>query len=114
MFICKNGKNNFKLFSEKYTHTNKSAYCLKLIDKIKSVIKCMRWKAFFFLTCNGSNGNSNNCDNMKETFRFKSKNHPEQISELKNFEKELLDVIPSIKLGDIRDKFQTKIKKQYI
>ena len=51
---------------------------------------------------------------MKETFRFKSKNHPEQISELKNFEKELLDVIPSIKLRDIRDKFQTKIKKQYI
>ena len=88
----------------------KSAYCLKLIDKIESVIKRMRWKAFFFLTCNSSNANSNNCDNMKETFGFKSKNHPAQINELKNFEKELLDIIPSIKFRDIRDKFQTKMK----
>ena len=88
----------------------KSAYCLKLIDKIESVIKQMRWKAFFFLTFYSSNANSNDCDNMKETFGFKSKNHPAQINELKNFEKELLDIISSIKFRDIRDKFQTKMK----
>ena len=88
----------------------KSAYCLKLIDKIESVIKRMRWKAFFFLTCNSSNANNNNCDNMKETFGFKSNNHPAQNNELKNFKKELLDIIPSIKFRDIRDKFQTKMK----
>ena len=90
--------------------TTKSAYCLKVIDKIASVIKRMRWRVFFFLTCNSSNGDSNNCDNMKETFAFKSKNHPAQISELKNFEEELLDIIPSIKVRDIRDKSQAKMK----
>ena len=86
----------------------KSAYCLKLIDKIESVIKRMRWKAFFFLTCNSSNANSNNCDNMKETFGFKSNNHPAQNNELKNFEKELLDTIPSIKLETLGISFKQK------
>ena len=101
---------NFSYSPKNIPIPTKSAYCLKVIDKIESVIKRMRWKALFFLACNSSNGDSNNCDNMKETFAFKSKNHPAQSNELKNFEKELLDIIPSIKFRDIRDKFQTKMK----
>ena len=101
---------NFNYSLKNIAIPTKSAYCLKVIDQIESVIKRMRWKAFFFLTCNSSNANSNNCDNVKETSGFKSKNHPAQINELKNFEKQLVDIIPSIKLRDIRDKFQTKMK----
>ena len=64
---------NFNYSLKNIPIPTKSANCLKRIDKIESVIKRMRWKAFFFLACNSSNANSNNCDNMKETFGFKSK-----------------------------------------
>ena len=57
---------------------SKSSYQLQLIDKIKSVIKRMRWKAQIFLT---NTYNVNNSVN-REIYGFKSKHHPDLRKEL--------------------------------
>ena len=97
-------KVNFN-YSLKNTPTpSRSSHQLKLIDKIESVIKWMRWKAFFFLKDNNSN------ESASETFGFKSKRHPAQITEMQCFEKDLLDMIKSSKFRNVQDHFQTKMK----
>ena len=91
----------------------KSSYQLKLIDKIESVIKRMKWKTLFFLRGNSNTNKAKNNDTTeseKDTFGFKSKQHPAQINELQSFEKDLLDMIKSIKFRNVKDGFQTKIK----
>ena len=91
----------------------KSSYQLKLIEKIESVIKRMRWKTFFFLRDNNDINKTNSNDineSGKETFGFKSKQHPAQINELQSFEKDLLDIIKSIQFRNVKDDFQTKMK----
>ena len=46
---------------------SKESYQTNLIDKIESLVKHMRWKAFYHL-------NQQKCDNnIKETFGFKSR-----------------------------------------
>ena len=91
----------------------KSSYQLKLIEKIESVIKCMRWKTFFFLRDNSDINKTNSNDineSGKETFSFKSKQHSAQINELQSFEKDLLDIIKAIQFRNVKDDFQTKMK----
>ena len=51
---------------------SKSSYKLKLIDKIETVIKCMRWKSQFFI-------NGDSTETKKQTYGFKSKQYPPQI-----------------------------------
>ena len=81
----------------------KSSNQLKLTDKIEIIIKRMRWKAHFFMS-----GNMIECD--KESFGFKSKNCPAQIKELEAFEKDLLDIVKSIKFKNINNKFPNLLK----
>ena len=57
-------------------------------------------------------GNVNECD--KESFGFKSKNCPVQIKELDAFEKDLLDIIKSIKFRQINNKFQSLMKADIV
>ena len=64
----------------------------------------MRWKAHFFL--NGSNRE----ENRKKTFGFKSRHHPPQPNELEMFEKDLLNIINTIKFRDQKNTFQQKLK----
>ena len=88
----------------------KSSSQFKLIDKIGTAIKRMRCKTLFFLRDNSDINKANNNDiseSEKETFGFKSKQHPAQINELQNFEKDLLDIIKSIQFGNKKDDFQT-------
>ena len=82
---------------------SKSLYQLKVIDKFKSVIKRIRWEAHFFMI-----GNVIKCD--KESSSFKSKNCRSQIKELESFEKDLLDIVKSIKFRNINKKFQNLMK----
>ena len=60
-------KINFNYSLKNIPTPSRSSYQLKLIDKNESVIKRMRWKAFFFLKDNNSN------ETERETFAFKSK-----------------------------------------
>ena len=46
----------------------------------------------------------------KEFFGFKSTNCPELIKELEAFEKDLLDIVKSIKFKNINNKFQNLMK----
>ena len=81
-----------------------TSYQLKLIEKVESVIKRMRWKAHFFL--NGDNTE----EIRKETFGFKSRYHPPQPTELEMFENDLLHIINSIKFRNQKNIFQQKLK----
>ena len=81
-----------------------TSYQLKLIEKVESVIKRMRWKAHFFL--NGDNTE----EIRKKTFGFKSRYHPPQPTELEIFEKDLLHIINSIKFRNQKNIFQQKLK----
>ena len=75
-----------------------------LIEKIKSFIKRMRWKAHFYLKKNTSHISYIDYD-------FKTKNYPSQSKELQNFEKDLLDTIKLIKSWIVKDPFQRKLKE---
>ena len=88
------GKINFNYSLKNIPTKLKLSYQPKLIDKIESVIKLMRMKAHFFMS-----GNVIECD--KESFSFKSKNFLAQIKELETFEKDLLDIVKSIKFRNI-------------
>ena len=69
---------------------------LKLIGKIESVIKRMRWKAHFFL-------NKGKCkSDNKNTFGFTSRYHPPQSFELGKFEKNLFSFINLMKFSNTR------------
>ena len=69
-------KINFNYSLKNIPIPSKTSYELKLIEKIESVIKRIRWKAFFHLNKNGR-------DEMEtEKFGFKSKNCSPQSKEL--------------------------------
>ena len=46
----------------------------------------------------------------RETLGFKSKHHPCQLRELDNFEKDLFNVVPSLKIRKLNETFQEKMK----
>ena len=66
---------------------------LQLIDKNECIIKRMRWKAHFFQ--DDANNTSNRM--VKETYCFRSKHHPGQCKELETFEKDLYNIVSSLK-----------------
>ena len=66
----------------------------------------MRWKPNFFL----NNNEKNNEEVKRETFGFKSKYHPCQPRELDNFEKDLFNVVVSLKFRKIKWQFSVKMK----
>ena len=66
-------------------------YLIKLIEKIESVAKRMRWRAHFFLQ------EKHESDIPREDFGFKSKSAPPQCKHMEAFETEFLDMILNIK-----------------
>ena len=96
-------KINFNYSLKNIPVPSKSSYKLKLIDKIESVIKRMRWKAHFFI-------NGDSTETKKETYGFKSKQYPSQIKELDMFEKDLFELVKSVKFRNSNDEFQNEIK----
>ena len=83
--------------------SSKSSYQIKPFDKIESVIKRMKWQVQFFMS-----GSVMEYD--KEPFGLKSKNCLVQIKELEGFEKDLLEIVKSIKFRSINNKFQNLMK----
>ena len=70
-------------FQKNIPTPSRSSYQLKLINKIESITKRVKWKAFFSLKDINSN------ETARETFEFKSKQHPAQIIEMQCFKKNL-------------------------
>ena len=82
----------------------KQQYKIKLIEKIESLVKRMRWKAHFFL-------NPDTTANDKNNYGFKSRGCPPRLKEMDAFEDDLFNVVNNITFRNITDKFQTTLKK---
>ena len=65
----------------------------------------MRWKAHFFLSDNNQQQENFN------TYGFKSRKYPPHITLLDEFEKDLYDIVPSLKYRKINNDFQKNLKK---
>ena len=89
-------------------------YKLKLVEKVESVLKRMRWKALFFDKDNDATRASQNTENDEEEnekeFRFKSRKCPKQMPDLKNFEADIADMIKDIKFKGVNSRFQQKLR----
>ena len=77
----------------------------KMIEKIESFIKRIRWKAHFFL-----NKKDQHMD-KKETFGFKTSYYPLQIPELELLEKDLCKLVNLIKFRTNTSNFQKQLNK---
>ena len=86
---------------------SQESYKLLLIDKIESVIKRMRWKAYFFM----ENKVNNEEEPRKETYGFQSKYHPSQSKYLEVFEKDLFGITSTLKFRPTQNDFQQKMKE---
>ena len=82
-----------------------SAYRRALIEKVESVLKRMRWRAFFFLR--GENSGDNGED---EKFGFKSRKCPPQIEEMRPFEDDIVRLVEKIEFRKISDPFQDMLQ----
>ena len=84
-------------------------YTKRLIEKVESVIKRMRWRAFFFLKGMDDTEPTDESDNLR--FGFKSKRCPPKVEELCAFEADLASMIENIVFRPVTDKFQNKLQK---
>ena len=89
---------NIPLHSEK-------TYRKWLIEKVESVVRRMRWKAFFFLK------GSSDKETDRDYYGFTSKKAPPQIEELKAFEDDLTTMIENIRFRKVNEPFQNKLKE---
>ena len=85
----------------------KYSYLKSLIEKVESVIKRMRWKAFFF----DRNEEDSSDVVTNNSFGFKSRKCPPQNNELDKFEADLLDMVHNVKFRNVNNKFQNKLNK---
>ena len=89
---------------------------LKLIEKTESVIKRIRWKAFFSEQNKDKNKTNHDSDNddsnsaINNNFGFKSRKCSPQNEELNNFEADVYDMIKNIEFRQVRDDFQDQLQ----
>ena len=82
---------------------SRNSYLKKLIEKIESVIKRMRWKAFFF------DNKTDDKDQDTDDSTFISRKCPPQNEDLDKFETDLLDMIKNIQFRKTHDEFQDQL-----
>ena len=82
-------------------------YRKALIEKVESLIKRMRWRAFFFLR--GSDGEPADAEQFFP--RLSSRKCPPQVDELDPFEADMLRLIESIEFRHVSDPFQDALSK---
>ena len=82
----------------------RNVYKAKLINKVESVIRRMRWKAHFFL-------NPTTDSSPKQTYGFKTRKCPPQIEELKKFENDLFKMVEDIRFRTVNDQFLNALKR---
>ena len=70
-------------------HSNKE-YRLNLINKTRSFVRNMKWKAYFYL-------NPNKREQSKNTYGFKSANNPPPVASLKEFEDGMVTLVQNVK-----------------
>ena len=84
---------------------SKESYRLNVVDKIKSLVKRMTWRAFYYL-------NQQKFDNeISETFDFKSRKCAPPCSDLIPFEEDSSDMVTSLKFRHVKDSFQRELSE---
>ena len=82
------------------------SYTAKLIEKVESLIKRMRWRAFFFL----ENGETE--ERQQENHHgFKTRKCPPKVEELDEFEEDLLTMIEEVRFRNTTNRFQQRLKE---
>lgn len=84
-----------------------STYTAKLIEKVESLIKRMRWRAFFFLKGDPTDDGHD----AKDKFGFKTPKCPPRIEELEPFEEDLLKMIETIQFRKTTNGFQQRLRE---
>ena len=79
-------------------------YKLKLVEKIESVIKRMRWKAIFFTARNKDTPEI-------ETYGLPTEKCPQQVKELIQFENEVFQLAKNVQFKKVNNPFQTRMKE---
>ncbi|PIK41052.1 hypothetical protein BSL78_22094 [Apostichopus japonicus] len=88
-------------------------YTKRLLEKVESLIKRMRWRAFFF-TKDDTDTESDTSDeeqHFADKYEFPTKRTPPQIEEMIGFEKDMMEMVENIKVRPVSDKFQSTLKK---
>ena len=88
----------------------RNTYLKKLIEKTESVIKRMRWKAFFY----ERKKDHTSTPDEKNSFGFKSRKCPPRIEDLECFETDLLKMINKIEFKKKYNTFQHKLRNDTI
>ena len=86
---------------------SKKEYLKRLIEKIESLIRRMRWKAYFFENP-GENASSDESDTGK--YGLKSKQAPPPNERLNQFEDDLYEMVRSIQFRPVGNSFLNKLK----
>ena len=85
-----------------------NVYMKALVEKVESLIKRMRWRAFFYL----KGGDDGRASNAKDHYPgLISRKCPPQVEELMPFEEDMLRLVESIKFRRVSDSFQDTLKK---
>lgn len=84
---------------------------LQLIEKVKLVIKRMRWKAHFFDTTKNDSDNNNDNKQIPETYGLKTLNCPPQINDFVPFEADMFEIVKSLKFRKTKNQFQAKLRQ---
>ena len=91
-----------------------TTYLTRLIEKVESVVKRMRWKAFFFLKGKEDDQADDDVDDQtrtSETFGFKTRKWPPKVEEMDKFEDDLLKMIERVQFRKVTDDFQNKLRE---
>lgn len=83
-----------------------NTYRKRLIEKVESVIKRMRWKAFFF-----DRDEDDKDMDTNSNFGLKSRKCPPQVADMKEFEHDLLHMVENIQFRNCNDPFQSKLRR---
>ena len=109
-------KVNFNYSLKNIPIPSNSSYKLMLIDKMELLVKRMRWKAHFFLEEqkrkeNKKQDTTHTPSLEKETYGFKTNSCPPPVKELEAFEKDLFDIVKTLKFRKISNEFQSQLNK---
>jgi len=84
---------------------SQKAYLSRLIEKVESLLKRMRWKAFFYLK--GDDGEEYSSNNHG----FRTRKCPPAPMEMKAFEEDMVKLIESVSFRRVTDPFQNQMKE---
>ena len=82
---------------------SRTSYLKRLIEKIESVVRRMRWRAYYYLQ---SGKGDHTEDEDDEYYGLKSEKSPPYVEELADFEEDMAKLIESVEFRNVRSKFQ--------